>query len=122
MPKGTLLAESLRIGAALDVAGLRVTRPTRRDVSASVSAAQAVRLAVPGLRADDLADPLAQSPADTLLDDGGWYTDFTVGDVHMVVFADKIFRYRRCDQSGRATAADYGRTVGVPDHRLDWTD
>jgi hypothetical protein len=40
MLKGSLLAESLRIGAGLDVAGLRVTRLSRRDVSASASAAQ----------------------------------------------------------------------------------
>lgn len=37
MVKGTLLAESLKIGAELDVAGLRLTRVSRRDVSASVS-------------------------------------------------------------------------------------
>lgn len=123
MLKGTLLAEGLRIGAALDVAGLRVTRLTRRDVSASASAAQPSVWTFLDFEADDdLADPLAQSLADTLLADGGWYADFTVGDDHMVVFAGKIFRYRRGDQSGRATAADYGRTVGVPDHQLDWTD
>jgi hypothetical protein len=38
------------------------------------------------------------------------------------VFAGKIFRYRRGDQTGRAAAVEYGRTVGVPDHQLDWTD
>jgi hypothetical protein len=123
MLKGTLLAEGLRIGAALGVAGLRVTRLTRRDVSASASAAQPSVWTFLDFEADDdLADPLAQSLADTLLADGGWYADFTVVDDHMVVFAGKIFRYRRGDQSGRATAADYGRTVGVPDHQLDWTD
>ena len=40
MVKGTLLAESLKIGAELSVAGLRLAGVSRRDVSASVSAAQ----------------------------------------------------------------------------------
>jgi hypothetical protein len=57
-----------------------------------------------------------------VLADGGWYTDFTVGDDHVVVFARKIFRYRRGDHTGTATAVPYGRTAGVPDHQLDWTD
>jgi hypothetical protein len=123
MLKGTLLAESLRIGASLDVAGLRVTRLSRHDVSASTSAAQPPVWTFLDFEADDdVADPLAQSLAGALLANGGWYADFTVGDDHVVVFAGKIFRYRRDDQTGRAAAVEYGRTVGVPDHQLDWTD
>jgi hypothetical protein len=123
MLKGTLLAESLRIGASLDVAGLRVTRLSRHDVSASTSSAQPPVWTFLDFEADDdVADPLAQSLAGALLANGGWYADFTVGDDHVVVFAGKIFRYRRDDQTGRAAAVEYGRTVGVPDHQLDWTD
>jgi len=44
---------------------------------------------------DEPADLLAQSLADSLLADCGWYADFTVGDDHVVVFAGRIFRYRR---------------------------
>jgi hypothetical protein len=118
-----MLAESLRIGASLDVAGLRVTRLSRRDVSASASTAQPSVWTFLGFEADDdVADPLARSLAGALLAEGGWYADFTVGDDHMVVFAGKIFRYRLGDQTGRAAAVEYGRTVGVPDHQLDWTD
>jgi hypothetical protein len=120
---GTLLAESLRIGAALDVAGLRVTRLCRRDVSASVTSAQpSVWTFLDFEAGDDVAGPLARSLADALLADGGWYADFTVGDDHVVVFAGRIFRYRRGDRAGRAAAVEYGRTVGVPDHQRDWTD
>jgi hypothetical protein len=45
-----------------------------------------------------------------------------VGDDHVVVYADRIFRYRRGDRHGRDEAVAYGRTVGVPDHQLDWRD
>jgi hypothetical protein len=123
MLRGTLLAESLRIGACLEVAGLRVTRLSRRDVSALAAAAQPSAWTFLDFEADDdVAGPLARSLADALLADGGWYADFTVGDDHVVVFPGKVFRYRRGDQTGRAAAVEYGRTAGVPDHQLDWTD
>jgi hypothetical protein len=123
MVKGTFLAESLRIGAELSVAGLRLTRMSRRDMSGSVSAAQPPVWTVLDFEADDeAAGPLAESLARSLLAEGGWYADFGVGDDHMVVFAGKVFRYRRGDQGGRAEAMDYGRAVGVPEHQLDWPD
>jgi hypothetical protein len=120
---GTLIAESLRIGASLDVDGLRVTRLSRRDVSASTAADQPPIWTFLDFEADDdVAGPLARSLAGALLTDGGWYADFTVGEEHVVIFADKIFRYARADPDGRAAAVKYGRTVGVPVHQLDWTD
>lgn len=30
--------------------------------------------------------------------------------------------YRRGDQAGRAEAVEYGKTVGVPEHQLDWPE
>jgi hypothetical protein len=123
MVKGTVLAESLKIGAELSVAGLRLTRVSRRDVSASVSAAQPPVWTVLEFEADDtMAGPLAESLARSLLEEGGWYADFQAGDDHVVVFAGKVFRYQRGDPDGRADAMDYGRAKGVPEHQLDWPD
>jgi hypothetical protein len=123
MVKGTLLAESLKIGAELDVPGLTLTRVSRRDVSASVSAAQPPVWTFLEFEAgDDVAGPLADSLAGALLADGGWYADFEAGPDHVVVFAGKVFRYRRGDQRGRGEAMDYGRAMGVPEHQLDWPD
>lgn len=123
MVKGTLLAESLKIGAELDVAGLRLTRVSRRDVSAFVSPAQPPVWTFLEFEADDdAAGPLADSLAGALLADGGWYADFGIGTEHVVVFAGKIFRYQRGDHAGRGAAMDYGRAMGVPEHQLDWPD
>ncbi len=123
MVKGTLLAESLQIGAELSVVGLRLTRVSRRNMSGSVSAAQPPVWTFLDFEADDeVAGPLAESLARSLLAEGGWYADFGVGEDHVVVFAGKVFRYRRGDQGGRAEATDYGRAVGVPEHQLDWPD
>lgn len=123
MVKGTLLAESLKIGAELDVAGLRLTRVSRRDVSASVSPVQPPIWTFLEFEADDdAAGPLADALARVLLADGGWYADFGTSADHVVVFAGRVFRYRRGDQRGRGEAMDYGRTMGVPEHQLDWPD
>jgi len=54
--------------------------------------------------------------------DGDGLADFIVGDDHVVVFANRIFRYRIGDDAGREEAVSWGRSVGTPDHQLDWGD
>jgi hypothetical protein len=123
MVKGTLIAESLQIGVELRVAGLRLTRLSRRDFSTSVTAAQPAVWTIVEFEADDdVADDFGRSLAQSLLADGGWYADFGAGHDHVVVFAGRIFRYRRGDHAGRAEAVAYGETVGVPGHQLDTPD
>ena len=121
MLKGRLLTESLRIGTDLTVPGLRMTRVGRQDVSATSTAAQPDIWTCLDFEADDdLADTLAEALAAALLPEGGWYADFGVGDDHVVVFANRIFCFRHDDAAAGAEAAAYGRSVGVPDHQLDW--
>ena len=123
MVKGTILAESLKVGADLHVPGLRLTNVARRDLSASVSATQPPVWTFLEFEADDnVAGPLAQSLAAALLAEGGWYADFSAGDDHVVVFSGQVFRYHRDDQDGRREAMEYGRAMGVPEHQLDWPD
>jgi hypothetical protein len=123
MLRGTLLAESLQLGTDLRIAGLRLTRVSRQDRTGSVTADQPpVWTILEFEAADAAADTIALLLARSLLADGGWYADFTVGSDHVVVFADRIFRYRSGDLTGRAEAAAYSMTVGVPEHQLDWPD
>ncbi len=123
MLTGRVLAESLRIGVDLAVPGLRVTRLGRHDVSGSTVASQPgvwtfLDVEAPDERADELASALAAA----LRSDDGWYADFSVGDEHVVVFADHVFRYRRGDAAARAQAVAYGLTAGTPRHQLDWAE
>ena len=119
MVSGCIIVESLRVGTLLEVGGLRMTRLSRQDVSSGATPAQPTVWTLVNFEADDaVADELAAS----LLAEGGWYADFRVGDDHVVVFADKVFRYRRGDLAGRGEATTYGASVGVPPHQLDWGD
>lgn len=121
MLKGALLAESLRVGASLDLPGLIVTRVARSDVSGSATADQpSVWTLLEFEAVDEVADQLADALAGSLLAEGGWYANFTVGDEHVVVFADRVFRHQRGDRSRRAEAEAYARQVGVPEHQMDW--
>jgi hypothetical protein len=121
--KGALLVESLRVGAVLEVPGLRLTRLCRRDVSESATSAQPSTWTLLEFEADDeQAQPLAATLSRSLLAEGGWYASFTVGDERVVVFAGRVFRHRRGDRRQRAEAEAYARKVGVPDHQMDWGD
>lgn len=123
MLKGVLVAESLRSGAVFEVPNVMLTRVVRRDASGSATSSQpSVWTFVEFEAADDAADQVADALAGALLADGGWYANFTVGDEHVVTFANRIFRHRRGDRSGRAEAEAYARHVGVPEHQMDWGD
>ena len=131
--RGRVIAESLRVGATVDFAGVELTSVGRHDVSVGTRPDGGVRVedgAIAGQPSvwtfvdfagpDDLAEPVAQELAAALLNEGGWYADIDVGDDKIVVFANRVFRYRRGDPDGRAEAAEHGRSVGVPEHQLDW--
>lgn len=131
--RGRVIAESLRVGATLDLVGVELTSVGRHDVSAGTRPDGAVRAqdgAIAGQPSiwtfvdfagpDGVADAVAASLATCVLAEGGWYADIDVGDDKIVVFAGRVFRYRRGDATARDQAKEHGRLVGVPEHQLDW--
>ncbi|MET7485438.1 hypothetical protein [Streptomyces sp. NPDC005538] len=124
MITGYVLGESLRPGAVFAPHGLRIRKVERTDVSASAAAGQPGVWTLVEWEADDdgAAGAVAEALAAALEPALGWYADFTVGDERVVVFAGRVFRYRRGDEAGRAEAVAYGRSVGTPEHQLDWAE
>ncbi|MCG5445563.1 hypothetical protein NIE79_004020 [Micromonospora sp. NIE79] len=121
MLRGRLLTESLRVGIDVRIPSLHVVRVGRHDVSGSTSAQQPSVWTFLDFEApDEAADEVAVALAGALVSDQGWYADFEVGDDHVVVFPGRVFRYTKGDRAGRQAAVEHGRTVGVPDHQLDW--
>jgi hypothetical protein len=120
MIEGTLIAESMRVGAELG--GVRlVTRKISRAAAGDVSAGQPELWTFIEFEADEQnADILADALAKVLDQQNGWYTDFRTAEETWVVFSGRVFRYTRGDSQRRAEAAAYGRSVGVPEHQLDW--
>lgn len=116
---GILLAESLRKDAPLDAPSLRVRRVWRTDAW-DPSAGQPltwtfVEFEIPDDTIERFAEVLAGA-----LEAGAWYCDFHSDQETFVVFADRVFRYPRGDESGRKSAEAYARSVGVPEAQIDW--
>lgn len=124
MIRGTLIGESLAVGSTLKLTSqIRLVRIARIEAPPGEAPGQPSQWTVIDFEADDSADnDLAAALASVIQAEGGWYADFRVGDEHVVVFSEKIFRYRRGDQEAREKVHTYGRSVGVPDAQLDWKD
>ena len=117
---GGIIAESLRVGAVLDDVTLIVRKVSRADVG-DVEAGQPRTWTFLDFEvADQDAAPLAVALERVLEPQGGWYCDFRSDAETFVVFAGRTFRYPRGSEAGRAAAADYARSVGVPEEQLDW--
>jgi hypothetical protein len=120
MLEGTLLAESLRVGATLDDLALTVRKISRYRVHSATSDQPDVWTAVEFEAEESGAVQLAQAFADAL-DQPGWYANFQSPAESFVVFPSRIFRYPRGSQTGRAEAQAYGRQLAIPEPQLDWT-
>jgi hypothetical protein len=120
MITGTLIAESLQVGAELG--GVRlVVRKVRRADQGDTGVGQPEVWTLIEFEADEAdAGALAAAFSEVLDQPGGWYVDFRTPAETFVVYSRRIFRYPRADASGRAEAAAYGRAVGVPEEQLDW--
>jgi hypothetical protein len=119
---GGLIAESLKVGAALEAVPLTVRRISRED-SGDTSVGQPLTWTFIDFEAPlEAAEALAAALSETLDRKLGWYCDFRSPDETVVVFAGRVFRYRRGDRTARAEAEEYGRSVGVPEAQLDWPE
>jgi hypothetical protein len=121
MIRGTLIAESVRVGSALT--GVRlVVREVRRFAADGVPDYQPGIWTVLEFEADESdAEALATDFA-AVLDEPGWYVDYSSASETFVIYRDRVFRYPRGDETGRAEAQAYGRARGVPEDQLDWSE
>jgi hypothetical protein len=123
MATGTLIAESLKVGAELDVplAVRRIERVEPDNISGEQRAAgipprwTLLHFEVEDGDAPALADALAQ-----LVDEPGWYVDFHTHEETFVVFAGAVHRYATGNADARAEAEAHARAKGVPDAQIDW--
>lgn len=125
MIRGTVILESLRADAT--ITGFRFVvreigrgRPklSPQQVAAGIPAVWSeIEFELEEERAGELAQTLSGT-----LDALGWYANFSSETETFVIFPGKVFRYNRGDPQQRAEAQAYGRTLGIPDQQLDWTE
>ena len=52
----------------------------------------------------------------------GWFIDTRWGEWVIVIFPQRVFKYRRGDQAGKVQAQKYALAIGIPASQLDWGD
>ncbi len=119
--RGTLLAESLAPGITLDLPRVVVSRIERSNPRGPEQQGPPVWTAIEFEGDDGAATEIAAALAQ-VLDEPGWYANFSTAGETFVVYRGQIFGYRRGDPQGRAEAQAYGRSRGVPERELDWTE
>ena len=123
MVSGCVIAESIRTGARLENIPLRLTKIERCAIGNATAEQPAVWTMVEFEFAEQDAERVATALADVLDERAGWgYSDFELGSEKFVVYAGQVFRYPRGDEAARAEVQAYGRSLGVPDSQLDWSD
>jgi hypothetical protein len=120
MIAGYILAESMPPGARLQGLPLTLTKIERYAVRDAAPGQPSVWTTIEFEFPEGEAERVANALSEVVAEQGGWYTNFDVGDETFVIFANRIFRYRRGDEAARAEVAAYGRSVGVPESQLDW--
>lgn len=119
--RGGILAESLNPGTGFDGHGMRIVRCARFEVTGAASYQPPVWTLIEFEAPASSSDALASELANRLLSPG-WYANWISDAEATAVFPGKIFRYPRGDRAGREEAEAHGRSVGVPEAQLDWTD
>jgi hypothetical protein len=123
MVSGYVIAESMRTGSQLANIPLRLTKIERRAIENAPAEQPAVWTMIEFEFAEQDAERIAAALADVLDERGGWgYSDFSLGNEKLVIFPGRVFRYSRGDKAARADAQAHGRSLGVPDSQLDWSD
>jgi hypothetical protein len=119
--RGAILAESLSPGTGFDGRGMRIIRWARFEVTGAADYQPLLWTLIEFEAPASSGDALASELAGNLLSPG-WYANWNSDTEATVVFPGKVFRYPRGDQGGREEAQAHGRSVGVPEPQLDWTD
>jgi hypothetical protein len=119
--RGAIICESLKPGTNLDGYEMRITKWRRYEVPNPARSQPKIWTLIEFETPEDDSDALAQRLAKDLASPG-WYANWNTATQAVVVFPDKIFRYKRGDTSGRKRAQKYGLDAGVPEPQLDWDD
>ena len=118
---GPVIEESLADRSVLD--GVRIISTTVEPVTENhqtpwIQQWTMHTVEIPKVDADDFAQRLSRA----LDRSHPWYADFKRESDHYIVFSDKVFHITdRADKAQYDAATEHGRSLGIPDHQLDFS-
>ncbi|MGA9762181.1 MAG: hypothetical protein WBQ14_07150 [Gaiellaceae bacterium] len=122
MVRGYVIAEGMRAGSQLSGIPLELKKIERYAVSSAAAGQPSVWTMIDFEFVESDAERVIAALAEALEEQGGWYSDLSLGEEKIVIFAGRVFRYSRGDEAARAEAQAYGRERGVSEPQLDWSD
>jgi hypothetical protein len=116
---GLLIKESLADIHVLELVHINKTESWQVNNPAAYQPAMwtALSFEAEDSQADAIAEKLSQA-----LKLQGWYINASTAMHVYVLFPSKVFKYRRGDSIQRDEAKRYGRSVGIPESQLDWSE
>jgi len=118
MLKGLLLKESLEDMSVLEL--VHITKTESWEISNAAASQPTTWTALSFEAEESQADALAEKLSQALK--SRWYTNASTSTHVYVIFPGKIFKYRKGDSTQRAKAEQHGRSIGIPESQLDWSE
>ena len=119
--RGAIVCESLKPGTVIEGYRMHITRWSRFEVSDATDVQPDVWTLIEFEASEEDSDALAQRLSKDLRSPG-WYANWYDDTQAVVVFPEKIFRYKRGNASAKQAAKTYARHCGIPATQLDWDD
>ncbi len=116
---GLIIREGLKPDTILEEIGLKIVKTKEWNVGKRAADFQpttwhAIYVEGDEERIGSVADEISR----TLLPK--WYANFSNTTTEYVVFPGKVFIHKKGDKEDAAEAIEYGRSLGLPEHQLDW--
>jgi hypothetical protein len=116
---GLLIKESLADTNVLEL--VHITKTESWQASNTAEYQPVLWTALSFEAVDHQADTIAKKLSYALKPQGWYINASTIAHVY-VIFPNKVFKYRKGDSIQRAEAKQYGRSIDIPEHQLDWSE
>jgi hypothetical protein len=121
MYTGVIIEESLEDKTLLQevrILQTKVEEVTAKHATAWLSQWTLHTVTIPDEKAVYIAERLSKSL--NREHGGSWYADFKNDTTHYIIFRNKVFSIDRSKPQQYEMAAAYGKSLGIPEHQLDW--
>lgn len=120
--KGTIIEESLKdksILSEIKILNTKIEPVTGKHQTPWLKQWTLHKVEIPENKAEKVAGEISK-----VLDyshKSAWYADFKNPEWHYIIFKDRVFKIGRGDEVGYRKAKEYGMSLGIPKHQVDFS-